>query len=206
METVEELTANLSSPKKSTRVSSARDLGEWRDERAVEPLIGLLGDTEPNVRRAGAEALAKIGGVRAIEALQGALHDASPSVARVARQSASALPTAGLLASTWRRLFNYVVDQVVVTVLLAALLRGEHTILWSLLVVFLYYFVTEALFHRSPAKLLTGTRVVTQDNQDPTVGQIALRTLIRFVPFDPVSLRAGTWWHDRWSKTRVIRV
>ena len=73
--------------------------------------------------------------------------------------------------------------------------------------VFIYYFVCEALWQRTLAKLITGTKVVTVDGAKPTLNVVAIRTLVRFVPFEPFSFLLGGagGWHDRWSGTMVVR-
>ncbi|MBW2455472.1 MAG: RDD family protein [Deltaproteobacteria bacterium] len=71
----------------------------------------------------------------------------------------------------------------------------------------LYYLVAETLFGRTVGKLLTGTEVVTTDGSPPTFGAVFLRTLVRYVPFEPFSfLGTENGWHDRWSHTRVVLV
>jgi uncharacterized RDD family membrane protein YckC len=58
-------------------------------------------------------------------------------------------------------------------------------------------------------KLITRYRVVRNDGTPPSLKQILLRTLIRFVPFECLSVflfdRKGMW-HDRWSRTFVVKV
>ncbi len=77
----------------------------------------------------------------------------------------------------------------------------------SLLFVFLYYFLFESVFQRTPAKFITGTKVINSMGQKPSLFSIAIRTLIRFIPFEPFSFFTGNYngWHDRWSKTYVIK-
>ena len=75
--------------------------------------------------------------------------------------------------------------------------------------IFLYYFILESIFWRTLGKLFTKSRVLTLYYEKPNILAIALRTSIRFVPFEPISiLREGmageTCWHDDWSNTRVI--
>lgn len=69
-----------------------------------------------------------------------------------------------------------------------------------------YYAICEAAFGKTLGKLVTGTRVVMEDGSKPGFGTILLRTVIRFVPFEPLSalFGDGVMWHDSWSKTRVI--
>lgn len=76
-------------------------------------------------------------------------------------------------------------------------------------VMFLYYFVFETTLQKTPAKFLTGTKVVMEDGSQPDAGTIAKRTLIRFMPLEPLSglVRKeyrGIWLHDRWTKTLVV--
>ena len=71
-----------------------------------------------------------------------------------------------------------------------------------------YYVLFEATVQRTPAKFITRTRVVGRDGGKPGFGAILGRTLARLVPFEPFSGfwgERGTWWHDRWSGTRVVR-
>jgi uncharacterized RDD family membrane protein YckC len=69
-----------------------------------------------------------------------------------------------------------------------------------------YYFVFEATLGRTPAKFLTGTRVVSMDGSRPSTGQILGRSLARFVPFEPFSFFGSSrGWHDSWSRTRVVK-
>jgi uncharacterized RDD family membrane protein YckC len=70
-----------------------------------------------------------------------------------------------------------------------------------------YYIFFEHVFNATPGKMITRTRVVRLDGGKPSVGQIIGRTFSRFVPFEAFSfLGSSSGWHDRWSKTRVVRV
>ncbi len=55
-------------------------LGELKDERAIEPLIGLLKDENSQIRKEAAKALGKIGDLRALEPLITTLDDQSSDV------------------------------------------------------------------------------------------------------------------------------
>lgn len=72
---------------------------------------------------------------------------------------------------------------------------------------FVYYFAFEAIWQRTPAKFITGTKVVNCDGTKPTARTIALRTLARLVPFEPFSFlgKEVYGWHDKWSGTAVVR-
>lgn len=74
-----------------------------------------------------------------------------------------------------------------------------------LTVFLLYYMLFEALIQRTPAKILTRTKVVNADDGSrPGLTDIVKRTLIRLFPFEPVSGTFSGWWHDEWSDTWVI--
>lgn len=129
-------------------------------------------------------------------------------------------------ATTGRRFINLVVDTILYEIgmfvvvnplaqlLLGDRLKGNFWAGWliGMFVLFMYYFVFELAFHRTPGKFITGTKVIMDDGSKPDIGTIAKRTLIRFVPFEAISMYTGkiskdkgTWWHDRWTTTRVVK-
>ncbi len=125
------------------------------------------------------------------------------------------------VASSGRRFINFIGDIMIClsVVFLPIFLLFKTTLFFQYLqtsdalailflnvMLFFYYFVFETAFQRTPAKFLTGTKVVMQDGSKPYAGTIAKRSLSRFVPFEPLSRSEGTWWHDRWTKTRVVIV
>ncbi len=69
----------------------------------------------------------------------------------------------------------------------------------------LYYFMFEAMYGRTPGKMLTKTEVVNTDNSRPGTLRIFVRTLLRLNPFDGVSYLFGGehGTHDQLSGTRV---
>ncbi len=74
---------------------------------------------------------------------------------------------------------------------------------------FLYYFLFESLFQTSLAKKLTSTVVVSVDGSKPSVGQIFIRSIARYIPFEPLSflfygVHPTKGWHDRLSGTLVV--
>jgi uncharacterized RDD family membrane protein YckC len=71
---------------------------------------------------------------------------------------------------------------------------------------FIYYGLSESLTGRTLGKLATGTRVVNNKGITPSVNEILLRTLCRFVPFDALSFFGDSGWHDDWSKTKVVSI
>ena len=83
-----------------------------------------------------------------------------------------------------------------------------NDVLFGLLVALLYYVPSEVLFGVTLGKLVTGTRVVTETGETPSLNQVLGRTLTRFVPFEIFSFLGGkgrpVGWHDSWSSTRVV--
>jgi hypothetical protein len=75
----------------------------------------------------------------------------------------------------------------------------------SLVVLLGYYLFFETILQKTPAKLLTGTKVVDENLTKPNMTSILIRTLSRIAPFEPFSIFAKQGlWHDSWSKTYVI--
>jgi len=68
---------------------------------------------------------------------------------------------------------------------------------------FLYYMLFESIYKATPAKFLTES-IVAKKESSLTLKTTMLRTLIRFVPFEPFSFLWSGCWHDRWTSTLVI--
>lgn len=134
------------------------------------------------------------------------------------------------LASQNRRLVNFIVDYIMIQIVAAfggaavgffyaaanggqispaeigqlQIMGGLIGIVLSLL----YYILPEAIMGITIGKLITGTRVIREDGNDPTFGQLIGRTLARMIPFEPLSFLFGdktVGWHDSLSGTRVVR-
>jgi uncharacterized RDD family membrane protein YckC len=58
---------------------------------------------------------------------------------------------------------------------------------------------------RTLGKLITGSKAVREDGTSLTWKDACLRSLSRMVPFEPFSALGGAPWHDRWTKTTVVR-
>lgn len=71
---------------------------------------------------------------------------------------------------------------------------------------FIYYTFCENVFNgKTLGKLITGTKVVNLDGTKSRFTPVFLRTLSRMVPFEPFSAFSGNPWHDRWTKTMVVK-
>ena len=121
----------------------------------------------------------------------------------------------GLMDATQgQRFANLLIDDVcfiivcfVLGAVIAVIGRPELAGLISWPVMIGYYLFFEGIFNATPGKMITRTRVVGLDGGKPGFGQLLGRTLSRFVPFEPFSFLGGSsGWHDRWSKTRVVRI
>ena len=83
---------------------------------------------------------------------------------------------------------------------------GTPIVLVGLAAVF-YYTATEYAFGASPAKLLLGSRIVSTDTDGAralSLGKVLVRSLARFIPFEPFSFLGSRGWHDRVSETTVV--
>jgi uncharacterized RDD family membrane protein YckC len=137
--------------------------------------------------------------------------------------------TEDLLATRGQRIFNCLLDLLIVhTVLVSiattAVIIGDITnnndlsnwakstttferlFFWAV-ILFLYYFLTETYFSRTFAKYFTKTIVVTKDGSRPSKRTISIRTLSRFIPLEGLTFLSGDLrgLHDLFSDTYVVR-
>lgn len=84
-------------------------------------------------------------------------------------------------------------------------IKGNFLLSFS--VTFFYYLIFEAATRgRTLGKILTDTTAITQDGQPFAFRHALIRTLCRFIPFEPFSaLLAYLPWHDSISKTAVVK-
>lgn len=132
-----------------------------------------------------------------------------------------------LLVSSGQRFLNYLLDNIFVLTLsfilgvflafFGTILGLDGLLIWLdnigniegrvifVVITILYYTVSEGLFGRSLAKLITGTVVVDENGEKPSFGTIFKRSLCRIIPFDGLSfLGSGRGWHDSISDTYVV--
>jgi len=67
-----------------------------------------------------------------------------------------------------------------------------------------FYVFFEGIWGRTPGKFILGTMVLTDDNTRPTIKTVFIRTLCRFIPFEPFSFFGERGWHDKISDTKVV--
>jgi uncharacterized RDD family membrane protein YckC len=132
------------------------------------------------------------------------------------------LPPGFVLASINKRILNQLIDLAgyFAFAMMAAVMLGlfigvtglqydteKHAgILFGYPALILYYILFEWIIQKTFGKLLTKTKVVSWDGSNPSLGQVLLRTLVRFVPFEWIPMLGddGMPLHDKWSKTRVV--
>lgn len=76
-----------------------------------------------------------------------------------------------------------------------------------MLAFFVYYTVTEYYFQQTLGKVITRSVVINEYGERISLGQAALRTLIRMIPIAVFSFfgeGADLGWHDEWTKTYVV--
>ena len=70
----------------------------------------------------------------------------------------------------------------------------------------IYYTICEKGFRGyTLGKLLTGTRAIRENGEELSFKDAFLRSLSRLVPFEVFSGLDYKPWHDRWTKTTVIK-
>jgi uncharacterized RDD family membrane protein YckC len=122
-------------------------------------------------------------------------------------------------ASHALRLRNFICDSLVVVPLMIGMGIAASKIPaiavtyseWSTIInwgtYFSYYFLSETLFGKTLGKLLTGTKVVNSEGSRLTLSQLAVRNLIRLIPFEAFSFLGAEpeGWHDTLSRSYVVK-
>jgi uncharacterized RDD family membrane protein YckC len=129
------------------------------------------------------------------------------------------------------RLANFIIDRIAVVSIIyciqfvwemlspsmretinAYLSKQDSITLWmidmmiSVVFLLLYYSLFEAATRgRTLGKILTGTSAITQDGSSFTFKHALLRTLCRFIPFEPLSALGYMPWHDSLTHTAVVK-
>jgi len=132
------------------------------------------------------------------------------------------------IAGKGRRLVNFIIDYFVLTLLgffvgfflgyvVAVLSAGfnyyfqPNMLTIELISLFatgmVYYTTMEGITGKTIGKLITRTKVVDSREENPSFKNIVLRSLCRFIPFEPVSFLVSSegGWHDMLSNTKVVR-
>ncbi|MDR1877238.1 MAG: RDD family protein [Flavobacteriaceae bacterium] len=125
-------------------------------------------------------------------------------------------------ASKWIRLANHIIDMIVYYLFIYVLaifiiitrvgtslsFLGNNFLAQLVFALFyaLFMFGMETLLKgKSIGKIITGTKVVTEYGEKPTISEFLARSFSRIVPFEPFSFLGNMGWHDKWSNTRVVK-
>lgn len=129
------------------------------------------------------------------------------------------------------RFLNYIIDQVILLAIFygavfiwatiaysngidlktyALFQQNDTGLLLQLLltyaIILVYYTILEtATRGRSIGKLVTGTIAITEDGSPFTFKHAFLRSLCRLIPFEPFSALGYMPWHDKLTKTAVVK-
>lgn len=81
------------------------------------------------------------------------------------------------------------------------------TFILNVLIAVTYYTLLEAYAGKTLGKLLTGTRVLSEDGEKPSLSQCIGRSFTRFIPIEAFSFfgEEPRGWHDRWTNTVVVK-
>jgi len=112
-------------------------------------------------------------------------------------------------ASLGKRFINVLIDGMVISGISSLLVFNTSNFFLANFVYFAYYIYMENSRGQTLGKMLTGTKVVTNEGEQPELSMIALRTLIRIIPIEWISFFLAddnTGWHDRWTQTRVVEI
>lgn len=122
------------------------------------------------------------------------------------------------VVSGWARFGHYLIDVVCIYALAFTLgivlavinpdfvlsMNGLEERLYGMLIVALYYFISEVTTQRTIGKLATSSVVVDEYGNKPSASTILGRSFSRIVPFEAFSCFSERGWHDTWSKTYVV--
>lgn len=130
-----------------------------------------------------------------------------------------------ILVSAGKRILNYIIDIIFVFIglflfgfmvgILISLgvesvgtwVGGLGDLGWNLIgiiILIIYYTLTEGFFSRSIGKLITGTIVVNENGEKITFGLAFKRSLCRLIPFDALSFLGTRGWHDSITNTYIV--
>lgn len=121
-----------------------------------------------------------------------------------------------------QRLFHYVVDLFLSIIISSNFatrflypLIGDLEPIWEgrltrfILMIFvgiIFYLFFEGIFKTTPAKMLTGSRVVNENGSLVTFTTILTRTLVRKIPLEPFTFFGTNGGiHDTWTNTEVVK-
>jgi len=115
------------------------------------------------------------------------------------------------------RVLNFLIDTTIIFAIAYACYEGWswYVMYWNYTpykfgwfffgILFIYYFIFESLFKRTPGKWFTYSKVVTDTGNKPSIGRILIRSLVRLIIIDLFFIPfLGRPLHDYLSKTILV--
>lgn len=129
------------------------------------------------------------------------------------------------LVTGWTRFGHYIIDVIiisavlfVVNILLLEILDinffrpQSKGLMYNLIptidrivVTVAYYFLCEHYMQRTIGKFATNSVVINEYAESPSSNFLIGRSFARLVPFEALSCLGDRGWHDKWSKTYVVK-
>ena len=116
------------------------------------------------------------------------------------------------------RVLNFLIDTLIIFILSYFAFKwwnwyvmywgyAEHKFGWFFFgIMFLYYFIFESIFARTPGKWFSYTKVVDKTGKKPSAGRIFIRSLTRIIIIDLFFIPfLGKPLHDYLSKTELVQ-
>ncbi len=114
------------------------------------------------------------------------------------------------LVPAGKRFFNFLIDAIMIYIIIQIVYLLPYSSYYDFIVFFIfpiYYIIAEYKYQQTIGKFITKTKVIDIYGNKPTLKQIVLRTLIRFVPYEILTfLMRERGWHDTWTKTYVLHI
>lgn len=124
----------------------------------------------------------------------------------------------------WTRFGHYIIDALIIGVIYGGFLLVVPSIQYlgtisffrlndfeysvsfvNYLVIVAYYFTCEMTMQRTIGKFATNSVVINEYAEKPNSDNLLGRSFARLVPFEALSCFSDRGWHDRWSKTYVVK-
>ena len=124
----------------------------------------------------------------------------------------------GTKANYLQRIINFLIDFVAVITIAYVIMtildilnfidKRNSGLIILFLVAFCYFFLLELYIQKTLGKFITKTIVLKENGEKPTLSDLLIRSLCRFIPFDPLSFLYAQYtpkgFHDTLSKTIVV--
>lgn len=124
------------------------------------------------------------------------------------------------IAAWWQRFLTLLIDLtsiyfasiLIAIILMFAGLEGllglASGYLYGWLIYFAYYFGQETIWGVTIGKRIMKTRILHKDGRQADLGEVVIRTICRFIPFEALSFLGQSGrpigWHDKLANTIVV--